>query len=66
MKRLEVYKPITTDIRGAMQLFGFGKNRMTDIANKAGAVIVINSRCKRYNVQKIEDYLNKQGNDTEG
>ena len=66
MKRLDIYRPITTDIRGAMQLFGFGKNKMTQIANDAGAVIVINSRCKRYNLQKIEDYLNKQGDNTEG
>ena len=66
MKPYEIQKPITTDIRGAMQLFGFGKNKMTQIAHEAGAVIEIKSRCKRDNVQKIEDYLNERGasNDT--
>lgn len=53
--------PITTDIRGAMQLFGFGKNKMTEIAIAAGAQIEINSRCKRYNIAKIEHYLNTLG-----
>jgi hypothetical protein len=49
--------PITTDIKGAMRLFGFGKNKMLEIANKANAKITINSRCKRYDVKAIEDYL---------
>ena len=49
--------PITTDIKGAMRLFGFGKNKMLEIADKANAKIELNSRCKRYDVRAIEDYL---------
>lgn len=49
--------PITTDIKGAMRLFGFGKNKMLEIARNANAVIELNSRCKRYDVKAIEDYL---------
>lgn len=61
MKLTDIQKPITTDIRGAMQLFGFGKNKMLEISKAAGAQIEINSRCKRYNIAKIEHYLNTLG-----
>lgn len=68
MKKIDSNVPLTSDIRGAMQIFGFGKNKMTQIANEAGAVIVFNSRTKRYDIPKIYDYLrsmNERGDGNE-
>ena len=53
--------PITTDMHGAMSLFGFGRSKMIKKANEAGAVIVLNDRCKRYSVRKIQEYLERLG-----
>ena len=48
-------------MHGAMSLFGFGRSKMIKIANEAGAVIVLNDRCKRYSVRKIQEYLERLG-----
>lgn len=54
-------RPITATLSECMRLFGFGKNKMLEIAHNADAVIEINCRCKRYKVEKIESYLDSLG-----
>ena len=52
--------PITTDVRGVMQLFGIGRNKAREIGEQAGAVIRISSRRTLYSVERIKNYLEQQ------
>lgn len=52
--------PVTTDVRGVMQLFGIGRNKAREIGEQAGAVIRISSRRTLYSVERIKNYLEQQ------
>lgn len=64
MSEIKSCVPVTTDVRGVMQLFGIGRNKAREIGEQAGAVIRISSRRTLYSVERIKNYLEQQaGND---
>lgn len=60
MSEIKSGVPITTDVRGVMQLFGIGRNKAREIGEQAGAVIRISSRRTLYSVERIKNYLEQQ------
>ena len=60
MSEIKSCVPVTTDVRGVMQLFGIGRNKAREIGEQAGAVIRISSRRTLYSVERIKNYLEQQ------